>query len=163
MFPRQCGGEGDAGAGDLCTGRVGKPERRGNGDCCRPSGGSAETLSGHRGDNRGLLVRTTAKGDGLAGVEADRTGDRYDSSARVGGSGHGGCAGCANGRDDSGLGVSGDTDRLPGVKVRHAGDFEISCAGTRSGQQGVAVWVRNSVQLLPVSTPSGNRDRDDPA
>ncbi len=29
----QCGGEGDAGAGDLCAGRVRKSERRGDGDC----------------------------------------------------------------------------------------------------------------------------------
>ena len=46
MRPGQCGGEGDAGAGDLCAGRVRKSERRGDGDSERhPSPPVAETTT----------------------------------------------------------------------------------------------------------------------
>ena len=63
MLPSQWSGEGDAGAGDLCTDRVRMSERRGDLDC-----GSAEPGSGD--DNRRLMVGATANGDGLAGPKA---------------------------------------------------------------------------------------------
>ena len=65
MCPGQCSSEGDAGAGDLCTGRVRMRERRGDGDC-----GAAESLT--EDDNRGLRVRATVDGDGLAVAKANR-------------------------------------------------------------------------------------------
>ena len=75
MRPAQCSGEGDAGAGDLCTGRVRKSERRGDGDC-----GVPPNLRDGR-DNRRLRVCATVDGDGLAVAETSRVGDRDNRRA----------------------------------------------------------------------------------
>src|ERR1039458_2670007 len=54
----QCGGEGDAGAGDLCTGRVRRLERRRDGDCgAGAASAAASAAAGGGGDNRRLMVR----------------------------------------------------------------------------------------------------------
>ena len=70
MRPGQRSGESDASAGDLCTGRVRKSERRGDGDC------GAASAAGDGGDNRRLMIRAAAvNGDGLAGAKSYRAGD----------------------------------------------------------------------------------------
>ena len=85
----QWSGEGDAGAGDLCAGRVGKGEGRGDGDCC------AESIGGD--DGRGFMVCATADGDGLTGPEAHETGQVDGGCAGACGCADGGCACCADG------------------------------------------------------------------
>src|ERR1039457_4625236 len=136
----QCGGEGDAGAGDLCTGRVRRLERRSDGDCGTgaASAGAAASAAGGSGDNRRLLVRATVNGDGLAGAKGCPAGDSDNGRANVGGGAHRGGACRANRRDDGGLEARAriNHNRLAGAKVRHAGDFDIVRAGGRSGRQG---------------------------
>jgi len=78
MLRGQCAGEGDAGAGSLCPGRVRQSERR-------------DSAAGGGDDNHRLTVRATVDGDGLA---ACRAGDRDNGGARG-----------ANRRDDGGLEV----------------------------------------------------------
>jgi hypothetical protein len=71
MRQGQCGGERDAAAGDLCTGRVRGPERRRDGNCgAGAAATAASAAAGGGGDNRRLLVRATVDGDGLAGRKA---------------------------------------------------------------------------------------------
>ena len=88
----QCALEGDARAGDLCTHRVCKSERRGDSDSgtARAASGAAKAASGTAGDggdNNRLTVRAIVNVDCLTGGKTYCVGDRdNDRSYGRGGS-----------------------------------------------------------------------------
>ena len=109
MRPSQCSSEGDTATGDLCTNRMRKSERRGDGYCgadrAASAAAKAAATSSDGVDNRRLTVSATINGNGLAGAKACRTGDRDSGRAGVGSSAHRGGAWRANRRNDGGLSV----------------------------------------------------------
>lgn len=79
--PGQCCGEGDASSGDLCARRVSMGERGDNRDVR-----DADPPDG--GDERQLRVRATVNDDGLTVAKTNRTGDRDNRRAHLGGGNH---------------------------------------------------------------------------
>src|ERR1019366_10745980 len=134
----QGAGERDAGAGDLCTGRVPRLERRRDRDG-GPDASPTTTASaaGGDGDNRRLLVRAAINGDSLASGEAHRAGNGDHGGAYVSGGAQRGGACSANRRNHGSLeaGARVNQNRLAGGKVRHAGDCEIVRAGGRRSRE----------------------------
>lgn len=130
VLPLQWGGEGNASAGNLCTGRVRKSERRGNGN-------SGVAKPGDGVHNRCLAMRTAANRNSLAVAKASRADDRNHGRSHSGGGTDRGCSCRANLRDDGRLAVrSGiNPDRLTHFKAKHAGYLYIRRAGGLSGRQ----------------------------
>ncbi len=66
---------------------------------------------------------------------------------------------CARRRDDCGLKIRTriDEDRLARVEAFRTGDLEVGCTRGRPGRQSRNRLRPKSIQLLPVSAPSGNR------
>ena len=142
-------------AGDLRTGRVRKSERRGDGDCaCTPP-----EAAGDGGDDRRLRVRATVDGDGLAVAKASAL---------------------ATGIAVAPAPVAALTVVAPAVptvamtavsrfapvsilivwpapKPATLATLMLVAPAAEAADRVVAACIRKSLQLLPVSAPSGKR------
>ena len=101
---------------------------------------------------------------------------RNNGRAHIGGGARGGGAWRANRRDDGGLEVRAriNHNRLAGVKIRHAGDFDIGRTGGRTGRQGggglrqeigavaVGVGAVREAARAPIGSPPAAANRPTP-
>ena len=151
MRPGQCSGEGDAGAGDLCTGRVRRVSGAVNGDC-----GGCQILSDGERQPPSPAFAPLSMVMVWPALKPNRAGDRDNGCAHTrwqlptrGGA----CR--ANRRDDGGLEVRARIDPMivwPASKPATLATLILVAPAAEAANRVVAGCIRKSVQLLSVSS-----------